>query len=561
MKRFHIYIFMIFALVLMCGGEAEAAKVKKIKTIAFKKYDKTLTIKKGESLKLNVTITPKKATNKKLKWKSSKKKVVSVNSKGVIKGKKKGSSTITVQTTDGTKLKLKLKVTVGQKVNSIAFSNRDQLKELVVGETFRLKTQILPSNASNKKLIWTSSNAKVATVDSKGNITGKSNGVVKITAKATDGTNKKVSTTITVVTKMKSVKLSLKSKSAYCTALNEYAVYMKKGSKCTLETEIKPATTSNKTLEWSSSNPKVATVSSDGKVQTVGVGVTLITAKSIDGSNEKDTFTIYVGRLKKEDCKFVAHRGRSEKAPDNSKAAIQLALASDFDYVEFDIWKTLDNQFVVTHDESLKETCGVDVKVTEITLPQAMSYKIITGNNIDTYPNEYIPSLEQILVMAQAYPDKHLFIELKQVMPKEILQSLLDLLEIYGVMDRVTIITFYENNIKTIRAIEEANKKVSEDANEEPGEEAGEEAGGEAENVLPMQYLSNTPDDKTVQFCIDYKVGLGAKYNSISEDQIKALHQSELEANVWGVPNFLTVCYMVNTMKVDSVTTDYLFFE
>lgn len=538
MKKLYVYIIMVFVLVLMCGGETEAAKVKKIKTIAFKKYEKTLTIKKGESLKLNVKITPKKATNKKLKWKSSKKKVVSVNSKGVIKGKKKGKSTITVQTTDGTKLKLKLKVTVGQKVDSITFSNRDQLTELVVGETFRLKTAILPSNASNKKLIWTSSNKEIATVDSKGNITGKSNGVVKITAKTTDGTNKKVSITIPVVTKMKSVKLSLKSKNAYCTALNQYAVYMKKGSKCTLETEIKPATTSNKTLEWSSSNPKVATVSADGKVQTLSSGVTLITAKATDGSDKKDTYTIYVGKLKKEECKFIAHRGRSEKAPDNSKAAIQLAFSSNFDYVEFDIWKTLDNQFVVTHDESLKETCGVDVKVTEITLPQAMSYKIITGNHIDTYPNEYIPSLEQILVMAQSYPDKHLFIELKQVMPQEILQTFMDLLEIYGVKDRVTIITFYEDNIKTIRSMTEA--------------------GGD---VLPMQYLSNTPDDTSVQFCVDYKVGLGAKYNSISEGQIETLHQNELEVNVWGVPNFLTVCHMVHTMKVDSVTTDYLFFE
>ncbi len=554
MKKIYVYIIMAFALVLMCGGEAEAAKVKKIKTIAFKKYDKTLTIEKGESLKLNVKITPKKATNKKLKWKSSKKKVVSVNSKGVIKGKKKGKSTITVQTTDGTKLKLKLKVTVGQKVDSIAFSNRDELKELVVGKTFRLKTEILPSNASNKKLIWTSSDENIATVDSNGNITGKSNGVVKITAKTTDGTNKKVSTNITVVTKMKSVTLSLKSKSAYCTALNQYAVYMKKGSKCTLETTIKPETTTNKALEWTSSNPKVATISADGKVQALSSGVTLITVKSIDGSDKKDTYTIYVGRVKKEECKFIAHRGRSEKAPDNSKAAIQLALSSDFDYVEFDIWKTLDNQFVVTHDESLKETCGVDVKVTEITLPQAMSYKIIKGNNIDTYPNEYIPSLEQILVMAQSYPDKHLFIELKQVMPQEILQTLLDLLEIYGVKDRVTIITFYESNIKTIRAMEETNKKAGKEASEEASEEAD-------EKVLPMQYLCNTPDDTTVQFCIDYKVGLGAKYNSISEEQVETLHQNELEVNVWGVPNFFTVCHMVNTMKVDSVTTDYLFFE
>lgn len=535
-KHFYLYIISVCVLCLMCGGKVEAAK--KIKSITFKKYEKTLTINKGEKKKLKVTITPKKASNKKLKWKSSKKKIVSVNSKGEITGKKKGKATITVRTTDGSGLKLKLKVTVGVKVGSIAFSNRNELNELVVGDTFRLKTTISPSNASNKKLAWSSDNEKVATVDAKGNVTGKSNGVVRITAKATDGTNKKTSTTITVVTKVKSVKTSLKSKSAYCTALNQYAAYVKRNTKFSIETEIKPANASNKALEWTSSNPKVATVSTDGKVQTLGCGVAVITARALDGSEEKDTFTVYVGRLQKEDCKFIAHRGRSEKAPDNSKAAIDLAFKSEFDYVEFDVWKTLDNQFVVTHDESLLETCGVDIKVTEITLPQAMSYKITSGNNVDVYCNEYIPSLEQILVMAQSYPDKHLYIELKQVMAQEILQSLLDLLEIYGVKERVTIITFYKENIGTLRSMADS--------------------GGD---LLPMEYLSNNPDATDIQFCIDNKAGLGAKYNSISEEDIELLHQNELEVNVWGVPNFLTVCHVVNTLKVDSVTTDYMFFE
>lgn len=535
-KHYYYFVLIVCVFCLMFGEQVEAAK--QITSISFKKYEKTLTIEKGEKKKLKVKITPKKASNKKLKWSSNKKKVVSVNSKGEITGKKKGKATITVRTTDGSKLKLKLKVTVGVKVDSVAFSNREELNELVVGKTFQLKTTILPVNASNKKLEWSSDNEEVASVDSKGNVTGKSNGVVKITAKTTDGTNKKISTTIIVVTKVKSVKASLKSKSAYCTALNQYGAYVKKNAKFTIETEIKPETATNKTMEWTSSNPQVATVSADGKVQTLNCGVALITVSATDGSEKKDTFTVYVGRLKQEDCKFVAHRGRSEKAPDNSKAAIELALQSRFDYVEFDIWKTLDNQFVVTHDESLLESCGVDVKVTEITLPEAMSYKIIKGNNVDLYSNEYIPSLEQILVMAKNYPDKHLYIELKQVMTQEILQSLLDLIEIYGLKERVTIITFYQENIITMRSMSVSSG-----------------------DTLPMQYLSESPDDVTIQFCMDYQVGLGSKYNSISEEQIEMLHQNELEVNVWGIPNFLTVCHMVNTMKVDSVTTDYMFFE
>lgn len=535
-KHYFIYVLVVIVLCLMCGREVEAEK--KITSISFKKYEKTLTIEKGEKKKLKVKITPKKASNKELKWTSNKKKIVSVTSKGEITGKKKGKATITVRTTDGSKLKLKLKVIVGVKVDSIVFSNREELNELVVGKTFQLKTLILPLDTSNKNLEWSSSDEEIAVVDSKGNVTGKSNGVVKITARTTDGTNKQISTTITVVTKVKSVKASLKSKSAYCTALNQYAVYAKTNTKFTVESEIKPETATNKTLEWTSSNPKVATVSADGKVQTLSCGVALITASATDGSEEKDTFTVYVGRLKKEDCKFIAHRGRSEKAPDNSRTAIELALQSQFDYVELDVWKTIDDQFVVTHDESLLETCGFDAKVTELTLSQVTSYRIISGNNVDVYCNEYIPSLGQILFMAQSYPDKHLYIELKHGMSQEMLQSLLDLIDTYEMRNRVTILTFNQENIITLRSMSDS--------------------GGD---VLPMQYLNDTPDDAVIQFCLDYHVGLGAKYNSISEQQIGTLQQNELEVNVWGVPNFLTVCHMVNTMKVDAVTTDYMFFE
>ncbi len=538
MKKTCTFFVLFILFVLLCGNEVHAAKEKKIKSIAFKKYEKTLTIEKGQALQLKVKITPKKATNKKLKWKSSKKKVVSVDQKGVIKGKKKGKSTITVQTTDGTGLKLKLKVTVGYKIQSIAFSNVEELAELEVGETCKLRTMIVPSNASNRNLEWTSSNDAIATVDSKGNVTGKSNGVVRISARTTDGTNKKISTTITVVTKMKSVKLSLKAKSAYCTALNQYAVYMKKGAKCSIETEIKPVTTTNKALVWSSSNPKVATVSYDGKVQAVGIGVTFITAQSTDGSEKKDTFTIYVSRLKKEDCKYVSHRGLCEKAPDNSRSAIELALKSGFDAVEFDVWKTIDNQFAVTHDESLLETCGVDVKVTELTLPQAMSYRIITGNNIDTYTQEYIPSLEQILMLAKSYPEKELYIELKQPISQEVLQSLVDMLTIYEVKDRVTIISFYKENIKILKTMTD-----------------------EEGAVLSMQFLINEPNDEAVQFCLDNQVDMSVKYNCINEEQVEQLHENELKLNMWGIPNFLTAHHMIHTMKVDMVTLDHKFFE
>lgn len=72
---------------------------------------KTVSIKKGKTVKLKATLNPTNATNKKVTWKSSNKKVATVTSSGVVKGVKKGTATITVTTADGKK-KASCKVTV-----------------------------------------------------------------------------------------------------------------------------------------------------------------------------------------------------------------------------------------------------------------------------------------------------------------------------------------------------------------------------------------------------------------------------------------------------------------
>ena len=82
---------------------------EKVKKITFEK-DK-VTIKKGKTATLKVTITPENAVNKELKWTSADKSIVTVNKNGKIKGIKKGTTYIKVQTTDGT-VKAKCKVTV-----------------------------------------------------------------------------------------------------------------------------------------------------------------------------------------------------------------------------------------------------------------------------------------------------------------------------------------------------------------------------------------------------------------------------------------------------------------
>ena len=136
----------------------------------------------------------KKQTTKKIKvtmangdsiksWKSSNKKIVTVNKNGVIKaGKKNGTAKITVTLKSGKKATLKVKVQ-SSKVKTTKISGLKSKVSMKKGEKFTLKPVISPLT-SQEKVAYTSSNKKVATVSKKGVITAKKKGTVKITVKS-----------------------------------------------------------------------------------------------------------------------------------------------------------------------------------------------------------------------------------------------------------------------------------------------------------------------------------------------------------------------------------------
>lgn len=172
----------------------KAPKNVKVKSISMKNKSATLT--KGATLTLKYTIKPSNATNKKVTWSSSNKKVATVTNKGKVKGVKAGKATITVKTKDGGK-KATCKVTVKNKKVKVRSVSLPKKKTVKKGKKIKLKATIKPSNATNKKVTWSSGNKKIATVTSKGEVKGIKPGTVKIKVKTKDG-NKKATCTVTV---------------------------------------------------------------------------------------------------------------------------------------------------------------------------------------------------------------------------------------------------------------------------------------------------------------------------------------------------------------------------
>ena len=165
-------------------------------------------------------------------------------------------------------------------VDSIQLNTTD--KTMISGTTYDLFATIAPSNATNKELIWTSSNTAVVTVSASGRVTERGNGTAIITATAKDGSKKAARCTITVKTPVSAVKLNVTSK-----AMKPKDVYY-------LSATVSPSTASNTDLLWISNNTKVATVSASGRVTARGNGTAIITATAKDGSKKAAKCTITV---------------------------------------------------------------------------------------------------------------------------------------------------------------------------------------------------------------------------------------------------------------------------
>ena len=151
------------------------------------------------------------------------------------------------------------------------------MTKLAQGSTTQLQLTVLPMNATNKSVVWSSSNTSIAEVSSNGIVTGKNAGIASITATAADGSAVSGSYEIMVV-KHRVTKITLQSSTKGVAAGKSTAIMAK------IKTN---GTSANKSLEWNSSNQEYATVNSKGIVTTkkAGAGKTVvITASATDGS-------------------------------------------------------------------------------------------------------------------------------------------------------------------------------------------------------------------------------------------------------------------------------------
>lgn len=155
--------------------------------------DTSITLKKGDSKKLSVAISPDDATNKSVTWSSGDTNIATVDDMGTITAVNGGSTVITVTSIYG-KIAATCSVNVTVAVQSVSLDKSELT--LIKGQTATLNATIVPSDATTKDVSWASSNISAVTVDN-GSIKAVGVGTATISVTTSDG-SKVASCTVTV---------------------------------------------------------------------------------------------------------------------------------------------------------------------------------------------------------------------------------------------------------------------------------------------------------------------------------------------------------------------------
>ena len=231
-----------------------------------------------ETLSLNATIYPENASNKEIIWESNNSDVAQVDVNGNVTFVGFGTGYITATSADGGKTASCYFYISDTNVHQVILTAPQS--ELHIGTTMQLSAQVLPNEALNKNVTYSSDNTDIATVDANGLVYGLSVGNVRITARSVDGGYEDF-VNLSVINPVTSIALT---EQEAVTAQNYYQIRY----------TVYPANASNKNVTFEVDDPSVATVSASGQVTFNKTGTVKVTVTTVDGSYSQSmsiTFT------------------------------------------------------------------------------------------------------------------------------------------------------------------------------------------------------------------------------------------------------------------------------
>ncbi len=253
------------------------------------------TLYTGESLELTAGVLPADATNKAVTWNSSNTKVATVDASGKVTAGVSGSAKITVKSDDNPRKTAICQITVKTKMTAVAL-HPAQNGKVQSGKTLKITPVFNNGDAAqptDKTLLWTSSNAAIASVNQSGVVAAKSAGTVTITAVCAADRTVRNTCSVTVYDPVTAITLNSKS------------VSLGTGDSYTLTATVTPATASDLGTTFTSSDESVVSVTQNNNTAVLKAADTLpagsakatakITVTANDGSGKNAVCTVTVG--------------------------------------------------------------------------------------------------------------------------------------------------------------------------------------------------------------------------------------------------------------------------
>lgn len=225
----------------------------------------TVRLSPGESRTLSVSVQPQNLMEHEVYWTSQNEYIATVSAKGKVTGVAAGTTTVTATIENGTSRRVTVVVS-GNAVRTLTVVN--PYIELEVGASGRLEYEI-NEDADDKRVLWTSDDTSVATVDGSGTVTAVSPGTAVITVLAVNGTT--ATATVYVPADVQTI------------MIDPGKVSVAPGSTCALDAYVFPGNARNREILWETDNASVATVNENGVVTAVGKGECLLRASTPNG--------------------------------------------------------------------------------------------------------------------------------------------------------------------------------------------------------------------------------------------------------------------------------------
>lgn len=311
-----------------------------------------------------------------------------------------------------------------------------------------------------------------------------------------------------------------------------------KNSKLTLEedttyrlkTSIAPKTATNQTLKWKSSDSSTVRVSRKGNLRGLKVGKATITATATDGSKKKASITVTVTKSKDTGLEklsgLVAHMGYSSKEPANSMPAFERASKNGFVGIECDVSETKDGRFVIYHDNNLNTRTNGTGTIATKTYAQIQTLRLTKGNNIKSYRNLRIPTLEQVLKLCKE-TNKVPILHIKNIKSTSYTR-IIQLLKDYDMIDQAVIIAG-KTVVSRFRAL---NSEVQ---------------------LAWVCYMSKSGID----WAAKNNIQINTDYTYVTTNLVNYAHSKGLKVGAWTVNKSTTAKTLIR-QGVDFITTDYL---